>query len=420
VGYTYDAVSNRLSKNDSTAGLTTYTYNANDWLLAEVNGTQTTAYTYDANGNNQTKTEAGNLTTYSWNADNRIVGIDTNNHTISYEYDRAGMRTAQTVDGVRTEYSSTGTPITTYTYGGELISERRGSDESFFLMDGHSGVRVLTDKLGNLTDTSSYDAYGNVTNPLSSEFGYRGESSDNLTRLQYLRARYYQPSTGRFLGVDPFEGDVSNPVSRHRYLYGNANPVSYSDPSGKMSIGEVSLTIAVIGILSTYSQLSAINSFNQYGSEYLKWEGNSYSWGLGGELIGLPSFLGASLNEFVLKSENYSNKITHGLWIGMGVGFTYSPVPIPASFSASLGVSVKSPYILGDDPWVLGGLLNTFSATAALPFLGTSYTWLAMGFGYGTVTSPYPWDNFAVGFDISIGGYTGLSIPVHSYQTQAY
>jgi YD repeat-containing protein len=77
---------------NSSTGLTTYSYSANDWLLSEVNGTQTTAYTYDANGNNRTKTEAGNLTTYSWNADNRLMGVNANNHTISYEYDRAGER----------------------------------------------------------------------------------------------------------------------------------------------------------------------------------------------------------------------------------------------------------------------------------------------------------------------------------------
>jgi hypothetical protein len=33
------------------------------------------------------------------------------------------------------------------------------------------------------------------------------------------------------------EGDVNSPVSRHRYLYGNANPVSYSDPSNTTNVG---------------------------------------------------------------------------------------------------------------------------------------------------------------------------------------
>jgi RHS repeat-associated protein len=224
------------------------------------------------------------------------VGISTNGHQLSYEYDRAGMRTAQTVDGVRTnylldisrenpvvvaEYSPAGTPITTYTYGGNLISQKQGSDESFFLMDGHSGVRVLTDKLGNLTDTSSYDAYGNVTNPLSAEFGYRGESLEDLTRLQYLRARYYELSTGRFLGVDPFEGDVSSPVSRHRYLYGNANPVSYSDPIGRFSLGEQ------LAVLSIYSTIVGLETAYFRGQELKasagvenEWTGSYYSVGV--------------------------------------------------------------------------------------------------------------------------------------------
>ncbi len=225
---------------------------------------------------------------------------------MSYEYHRAGMRTSQTVDGVRTnylldvcqenpvvvaEYSQVATPITTYTYGGNLISQKQGSDESFLLMDGHSGMRVLTDKLGNLTDTSSYDAYGNVTNPLSSEFGYRGESFDDLTRLQYLRARYYEPSTGRFLGVDPVEGDVSSPVSRHRYLYGNSNPVSYSDPSGKYSVLEVLtvLSFLTLSLTSSSIQLGLIGLQYLDGLENLNWDGSFSSVSAGG-LLGLPPF----------------------------------------------------------------------------------------------------------------------------------
>jgi RHS repeat-associated protein len=143
-------------------------------------------------------------------------------------------------------------------------------------MDRHSGVRVLTDKLGNLTDTSSYDAYGNVTNSLSSEFGYRGESFEDLTRLQYLRARYYEPSTGRFLGVDPIEGDVNSPISRHRYLYGNANPVMYSDPSGKFSIGEAVATLAILDILAISAanqSFSIRDALNKSNGNTLKWNG---------------------------------------------------------------------------------------------------------------------------------------------------
>jgi RHS repeat-associated protein len=181
-------------------------------------------------------------------------------------------------------------------------------------MDGHSGVRILTDKLGNLTDTSSYDAYGNSTGSVDSEFGYRGESFDDLTGLQYLRARYYDPSNGRFLGVDPIEGDMNSPVSRHRYLYGNANPVSYSDPSGKFSIGEASAAVAVVSILSTLGQIGAINYlYNQSDGRDLNWNGTIQTAGFSSSLFGIDSDLGATLAQVSLISDCYENKITRGI-----------------------------------------------------------------------------------------------------------
>jgi large repetitive protein len=428
--YTYDAVSNRLTKNDSTAGLTTYSYSANDWLLSEVNGTQTTAYTYDANGNNQTKNEAGNLTTYSWNADNRLVGVNANNHIISYEYDRAGMRTAQTVDGVRTnylldvsrenpvvlaEYGQTNATTVTYTYGGNLISEQRGNDESFLLMDGHSGVRILTDKLGNLTDTSSYDAYGNVTNPLSAEFGYRGESFEDLTRLQYLRARYYEPSTGRFLGVDPFEGDVSSPVSRHRYLYGNANPVSYADPSGMFSIGEAVAVLTILGSLAStsYQTYSIANALDQSHGNTLKWNGFIQADSIAFGLLGF----GGTVAYTNLTSECYGSTNTHAIYGLLGVGISVSPLPLYVSTVAN-ALQISSPYNSGNDPGILTGAYNTLSGNIVTPVIGASWTaYLYMGQGFSILSSINPLDNLAWGLDLSAGITSGVSFKIYSYST---
>jgi hypothetical protein len=53
------------------------------------------------------------------------------------------------------------------------------------------------------------------------------------------------PSVGRFVGVDPFEGAPQAPVSLHRYLYANANPINFNDPSGQFSIAEF-LTASVV------------------------------------------------------------------------------------------------------------------------------------------------------------------------------
>ena len=39
-------------------------------------------------------------------------------------------------------------------------------------------------------------------------------------------------TTGRFISMDSYLGSVDDPVSLHKYLYANANPVNYIDPSG--------------------------------------------------------------------------------------------------------------------------------------------------------------------------------------------
>jgi RHS repeat-associated protein len=62
---------------------------------------------------------------------------------------------------------------------------------------------------------------------------YRGEQFDSDLGLYYLRARYYNPLTGRFMSRDPFGGYISIPFSQHAYNYAAANPVNWRDPSGR-------------------------------------------------------------------------------------------------------------------------------------------------------------------------------------------
>jgi RHS repeat-associated protein len=62
---------------------------------------------------------------------------------------------------------------------------------------------------------------------------YRGEQYDPDLALYYLRARYYNPNTGRFLSRDPSDGNKIIPISLHKYLYAGGEPVSHADPSGR-------------------------------------------------------------------------------------------------------------------------------------------------------------------------------------------
>ena len=88
-----------------------------------------------------------------------------------------------------------------------------------------------------ITDTYEYDAFGNLLNPASNgtpnNYLYRGEQYDPDLSLYYLRARYYNPITGRFMSRDPENGMVKDPRTLHKYLYASGDPVNRADPSGR-------------------------------------------------------------------------------------------------------------------------------------------------------------------------------------------
>jgi RHS repeat-associated protein len=89
---------------------------------------------------------------------------------------------------------------------------------------------------GSVTDSYEYDAFGNeftVSGSTPNEMMYRGEQYDPDLGLYYLRARYYNPLTGRFMSRDPEGGNLGDPRSLHKYLYAGGDPVNRIDPQGR-------------------------------------------------------------------------------------------------------------------------------------------------------------------------------------------
>ncbi len=132
-----------------------------------------------------------------------------------------------------------GNPVVQYIYtlGADLISQERNGKTYTYLYDGHGSVTALSDESGKITDTYSYDAFGNLLKSkgrTANNYRYCGEQFDSTTGLYYLRARYMDTNTGRFISQDSYAGSTYDPASLHKYLYANSNPVMYTDPSGYM------------------------------------------------------------------------------------------------------------------------------------------------------------------------------------------
>jgi RHS repeat-associated protein len=111
----------------------------------------------------------------------------------------------------------------------------------YFVYDGHGSVRALTDTTGTVTDTYDYDAFGNLIHSTGTSYNnylFAGEQFDPDLNLYFNRARYLNVSTGRFWTIDSKEGRDDEPLSLHKFLYAENEPVNRIDPSGNATILE--------------------------------------------------------------------------------------------------------------------------------------------------------------------------------------
>ena len=253
--YTYDTMGNRLSMTIPT-GTITYTYDAADRLLNISDGT---TFTWDTNGNQLSK----GSTNYTYDTANRLIQVANGTAVVQFTYDGDSKRTSKTVDGTSTSYlydvnailpvvlvETTGGADTLYTYGADLIAMTEpGGIQSCYHYDGLGSVRNLSNDTGAVIASYTYGAFGNqrlMKGSSDNAFKFTGEQTDDETGLIYLRARYYDPSVGRFISKDPFEGFDTQPQTLNRYPYAQNRPLVLTDPSGKIALLVV-VGVAIVG-----------------------------------------------------------------------------------------------------------------------------------------------------------------------------
>ena len=233
--FSYDAVGNRLSS----LSVPSYSYNTSNELTATSNG----SYTYDANGNTLSDPSGKS---YSWDFENRLTqAVVPGTGTVAFKYDPFGRRiykSSPTFTGIFAydgtnlieTVNASGAVVARYTQTekiDEQLAELRSGGTSYYEADGLGSVTSLSSSTGGVANTYTYDSYGNVTNftgTLRNPFQYTGREFDPEAGLNYNRARYYNPTSGRFISEDPikFKGGIDF------YAYVHNDPADLIDALG--------------------------------------------------------------------------------------------------------------------------------------------------------------------------------------------
>lgn len=281
--YAYNLNGELASDTPKGGSATSYDYNADDELCWSVKGSSsnacssppTGATTYTSTNDGQrcwsapssisgatcASPPSSGATGYAWNAYGELCwsGPTTSSPSCGsppsgvtqYGYDGNGNRITETSPSGATEDftwdTSGSTPLllqdgtNAYIYGPMMFGGTApveqinlSSGAASYLTSAPSGVQLVLAQSGSVVNESSYSTYGTQSNSASAAtpFGFQGGYTDP-TGLIFLIHRYYDPSTGQFLSVDPEVATTVQP-----YAYANDDPLNLTDPTGEESEGQ--------------------------------------------------------------------------------------------------------------------------------------------------------------------------------------
>ncbi|OIV38544.1 hypothetical protein BIV57_05270 [Mangrovactinospora gilvigrisea] len=264
--YSYDDLGNRTGQvqHATTSGTgdvtTSYAYPAagadqphtlTSSVTTNADGTSSQdSYAYDKAGDTTTRTINGKTQTLDWDDEGNLAKVtNADGSTESYLYDADGNRLLSRDDTGTTMYlgdteirldKSTGKTSATryYTFGGQTIAARTSSGKlQWQVTDGHDTAETGIDATTQAVTVRRLDPFGNPrgTQPDSTTWvgdkGFVGGIQDTTSTLTHLGARDYDPTTGRFISVDPVL-ELTDPQQINGYSYAADNPISGEDPNG--------------------------------------------------------------------------------------------------------------------------------------------------------------------------------------------
>ena len=262
--WAYDLADNRLTEAVTTGGTTTtrtYTYDTRHRLTRiDDSAAGATTLSYDAQGNLLQKQQGADTTAYVWTARDLLASVSRNGTTVGrYGSDHEGLRVSKEAldplqpgapprvlrtqwddDNAVQDRDEAGTVVARYDFAGRRPVALWSAEDGTQLLhaDALGSIVATTAADGSVKSETLYDAWGNpvtTTGASANKFAYTGHQADAETGLYYFKARYYDPSIGRFISMDPAQGQDGRPASFHKYLYAYGNPTVYIDPDGQVA-----------------------------------------------------------------------------------------------------------------------------------------------------------------------------------------
>jgi len=222
--YVYNSNGDRTTATPpSPAPAVTYGYNQGDQLVSVAAGKSSTAtYTYDANGLRATKTVGTAASQFAWDTVDGVPTLLTDG-TADYIYGPRGQAIEQTA------------------------TASAGTVPTYFYRDWYGSVRYLLSRTGNVLGSYTYSPYGSTLSHVGSStpLQWQGQYTDAETGLIYLRARYYDSSSGQFITVDP-----AVTATQSAYTYAAGDPLDRVDPLGLSWWSTAVTVLAVVAVVS--------------------------------------------------------------------------------------------------------------------------------------------------------------------------
>ncbi|QEU81733.1 RHS repeat-associated core domain-containing protein [Streptomyces subrutilus] len=213
-------------------------------------GTRADTFAYDEVGNTKTRTVQGNTQTMDWDSEGHLAKVTEGSKVTEFLYDVNGNRlikrdpsgTTLYLPGTELRLKPSGAVEATryYAHSAGSTMVRTAKDgavtTSYLLADNNGTATTAVDASTQAVVRRKFTPFGEARGAAPAVWpgkkGFVGGETDESTGLVHLGAREYDPTTGRFLSVDPIV-DYSDAKQQNPYAYANNSPVTFSDPTGK-------------------------------------------------------------------------------------------------------------------------------------------------------------------------------------------